>query len=227
MIAVALDDEPPALKVLTAFCSKVDFIELQKTFTNTEDALHYISHNDVDLIFIDINMPAISGIDFYRKLPKKPMLIFTTAYSEFALEGFNLNALDYLLKPFTFSRFYQAVEKANAAYKKAAPAKDEQYLILRINYSLTKIDLSHIIYIEGLDDYLKIHLVKQKPVVVRLTMKTMMEKLPADQFTRVHRSYIVAINKVESIRNKIITICGEEVPVSNSYEANFLQLFKG
>jgi len=105
--AIALDDEPPALNVLTSFCSKVDFINLEQTFTKTEDAFKYLHENTIDLIFLDINMPSISGLDFYKRLPQKAMVIFTTAYSQFAIEGFNLNAVDYLLKPFTFNRFYR------------------------------------------------------------------------------------------------------------------------
>jgi DNA-binding LytR/AlgR family response regulator len=222
--AVAIDDEPPALSVLNAFCDKVDFMELRKTFTNTEEALKYLSANTVDVIFLDVNMPAISGIDFYKRLPEKPMLILTTAYSEFAVEGFNINAIDYLLKPFTFARFMQSVEKAMSLHnlsKGIAREARQDYLVLRIDYSLMRIALNDILYIEGLDDYLKIHLRQQKPLVVRLTMKAILEKLPNETFIRVHRSYIVAMNKVESIRNKLIIINGEEIPISTSYATEF------
>lgn len=226
--AIALDDEPPALKVLTAFCAKVDFIDLQQTFISTQGALDYVIKHEVDLIFIDINMPAISGIDFYKRLPKKPMLILTTAYSEFALEGFNLNAVDYLLKPFLFSRFMQSLEKANHLFKiNNEPSKEdkEDFIVLRIDYSLTKLLLSDIVYIEGLDDYLKIHLKQQKPVIARLTMKAMLEKLPSKDFARVHRSYIISLKEVESVRNKVISIFKEEIPIGTSYADDFFARF--
>src|SRR5580658_5149720 len=111
--AIALDDEPPALQVIAKFCSKIDFIDLQKTFSKTEEALAYLNASAIDLIFLDINMPSLSGLDFYKKIPYKIMVIFTTAYSEYAIEGFNLHAIDYILKPFTFQRFLEAAEKAN------------------------------------------------------------------------------------------------------------------
>lgn len=225
---IALDDEPPALKVLANFCSKVDFIDLQKTFTNTENAYKYISDNTIDLIFLDINMPAVSGIDFYKSLHRKPILILTTAHSEFALEAFNVSALDYLLKPFTFDRFLISAEKARHLHqlnKEALKQSKQEYLLLRINYSLTKILLDDIIYIESLDDYLKIHFKQQKPLVVRITMKSILEKLPTDEFIRVHRSFIIALNKVESVRNKMIIISGKEIPIGISYTDEFSNRF--
>jgi DNA-binding LytR/AlgR family response regulator len=226
---IAIDDEPPALTVISAFCNKVDFIQLEKTFTNTDEAKRYLTTNEVDLILIDINMPAVSGIDFYKSLVKKPMLIFTTAYSEFAIEGFNLSAVDYLLKPFTFGRFLQAIEKARSLQRMIAGESSikDKFITLRINYALTKISVDDILFIEGLDDYLKIHLKDSKPIVARLTMKAIMDKLPDEAFVRVHRSFIVSLKHVESVRNKVISIAGEEIPVSNSYEPHFLSVFKG
>lgn len=224
--AIAIDDELPALKLLENFCSKVDFMSLQKTFNKPGEALQYINHYPVDLLFLDINMPSVTGIELYKSIGKKVMVIFTTAYSEYAVEGFNLNAVDYLLKPFTFERFMQAVQKVQEyqAYLQHQP-NEVQYIFIRADYSLIKIKLSDIIFIEGLDDYLKIHILNQKPVVARLTMKAMLEKLPSTQFIRVHRSYIISLDYIQSLRNKIIVVNGAEIPLSGSYEEAFLKHF--
>ncbi len=225
--AVAIDDELPALKVIENFCSKTDFISLEKTFNMPNEALKYIHKFPVDLLFLDINMPALKGTQLYKSVKQKTMAIFTTAYSEYAVEGFNLNAIDYLLKPFTFERFVQAVTKANEYYNyiNKQVKTEEQFLFIRADYSLVKINIADILFIEGLDDYLKIHLANQKPVVARMTMKTMLDKLPSNNFIRVHRSYIVSFHHVENVRNKIISIAGEEIPVGSSYEESFLKLF--
>ena len=222
--AIALDDEPLALEVLQSFCNQMEEISLEKTFTKSEDAFKYLKKYPVDLLFLDINMPSISGIDFYKKLPHKTMVIFTTAYSEYAVEGFNLSATDYILKPFTFSRFKQAVEKAHSQWKLQNQNPEQLYLFIRADYSLIKILFSDILFIEGLDDYLKIHIRNQKTVVARMTLKVILEKLPSPEFVRVHRSFIVPISKIDKVRNKIIYINDEEIPVSASYEAAFFAM---
>lgn len=224
--AIAIDDEPPALKVLENFCGKTDFIRLEKTFTKPNEATTYLQKNAVDLLFLDINMPSVSGIDFFKSMQDKTMVIFTTAYSEHAVEGFNLNAVDYLLKPYTFERFTQAVTKARdfQQYMNETGAA-LKHLVVKADYSLVKIDIANIQLIEGLDDYLKIHLANGKPIIVRMTMKAILEKLPEDNFVRVHRSYIVPLNKVENVRNKNITIAGQEIPIGNSYEEHFFKAF--
>jgi DNA-binding LytR/AlgR family response regulator len=166
-------------------------------------------------------MPSISGIDFFKNLPHKTMVIFTTAYSEYAVEGFTLSATDYILKPFSFSRFQQAVEKAFSQWKLQNQDPEQLYLFIRADYSLIKILFSDILYIEGLDDYLKIHIQNQKTIVARMTLKAILQKLPVPEFIRVHRSFIVPISKIEKVRNKIIYINQEEIPVSASYENAF------
>lgn len=226
--AVAIDDEPLALAVIKALCARVNFIELKEVFTDTSAALKYLDSNPVDLLFLDINMPAISGLDFYKKAPKNIMAIFTTAYSEYALEGFNLSAIDYLLKPVEFARFQQAVEKAKEYYDYLHRKENEvpQYLFVKVDYSVVKIPLSEILYIEGLDNYLKIHLDNNKSILVRMSMKGVTEKLPAAEFVRVHRSYIVPFSKVRSVRNKIIYLDKMEVPVGTNYVEEVQRLFK-
>lgn len=225
--AVAIDDELPALSIIEKFCSKTGFITLEKSFNKPTEALRYVNKFPVDLLFLDINMPSIKGTELYRLLKQKTMVIFTTAYSEYAVEGFELSAIDYLLKPFTYERFLQAASKANEYYNytnKQSSAAD-QFLFIRADYSLVKINMAEILFIEGLDDYLKIHIQHQKPVIARMTMKAMTEKLPVDNFIRVHRSYIISFKHVDNVRNKIISIAGEEIPVGNSYEEQFLRSF--
>ncbi|MFL5754218.1 MAG: LytR/AlgR family response regulator transcription factor [Bacteroidia bacterium] len=226
--AIALDDEPPALSVIEAFCERTDFIDLQKTFSGTVEALKYLRKYPVELIFLDIQMPSMSGIEFSRHLPEDVMVIFTTAFSEYAVEGFNLNAVDYLLKPFTFQRFTQAASKANEIYVSRNKKEDvlQKHLLVNADYSLQKIPFADIVCIEGLDDYLKIHLVSKKTLVTRMTMKSMAERLPETVFVRVHRSFIIPLSRIESVRNKLIYLADKEIPIGNSYAADFFAKFK-
>jgi DNA-binding LytR/AlgR family response regulator len=228
IIAIAVDDEPPALKVVENFCNKVDFIDLVKTFTKPHEAVKYLNKFPVDLLFLDIRMPSVSGIHFCRLIPKDIMVVFTTAYGEYAVEGFNLNAVDYLLKPFTYERFIQAVDKAHDFYKFYHQQESalQQYLFIRADYSLVKIMLEDILYIEGLDDYLKIYLTDRKPVIARMTMKAMQEKLPSRDFIRVHRSFIVPLKRIERLRKKNLLVAGREIPVGSSYEEDFNRVFR-
>ncbi len=225
--AIAIDDEPPALKVMEGFCSRVDFIILQKTFTKPTEAIRHIRKFPVDLLFLDIQMPSITGIQFLKEIEREMMVIFTTAYSQYAVEGFNLNAVDYLLKPFTFERFDQAVTKAKDLFTRTHQKEDleQQHLFIRADYSLLKIPVTDILYIEGLDDYLKIHLPNRNPIVARMTLKMILQKLPAKEFIRVHRSFIVPISKVQSIRNKNIIVGGIEIPIGTSYQVDFFNHF--
>lgn len=225
--AIAIDDELPALQIIEIFCEQSGQVHLVRLFNKPNDALKYINKNPVDLIFIDINMPSLSGIDLVKSMKHDTMVIFTTAYSAYALEGFNLNAVDYLLKPFSFERFQQAIDKArNQLQLRQQPdPQGNQYLYIRADYSLLKIDLKDILFIEGLDDYLKIHLHQQKPIVARMTIKSMLEKLPEQQFMRVHRSYVVSLARISSIRGKVVYMGEEEIPIGNSFEKAFLAAF--
>jgi DNA-binding LytR/AlgR family response regulator len=227
--AIALDDEPLALRVIETFCSKIDYIDLQKTFTRTGDAMEYLENFPVDLIFLDINMPAVSGLEFYKKLGQNTLAIFTTAYSEFAVQGFELSALDYLLKPISFDRFSKATQKALDACKLKSQSlgSNSSFIHLRVDYSLTKVELNEILWIEGLDDYLKIHLQGKRPLVVRMTMKAMLEKLHPSQFARIHRSFIVPLQKVQNVRNKTVYLDQKELPIGLSYEVDFMKQFIG
>lgn len=225
--AIAIDDEIPALSIVQTFCSRTGFIHLERTFNQPTEALKHLRKFPVDLVFLDINMPSLSGIDLYKAVQQDTMAIFTTAYSEYAVEGFNLNAVDYLLKPFTYKRFLQAAEKANEYYNylREKERTKEQYLFVRADYTLVKINIADILYIEGYDDYLKIHLVGQKPLITRMTLKTILEKLPSQQFIRIHRSYVVPLSRVESLRNKVVSLGEIKLPLGNSYEESFLKYF--
>ncbi len=226
--AIAIDDEPPALAVIEAFCAQTDFITLEKTFTKPAEAQKHLSKFPVDLIFLDIQMPSLSGIDFYKGLKQDVMVIFTTAFTEYAVEGFNLNAIDYLLKPFTYERFLQATLKANEYYnyRNNTSTAPQQYLFVRADYRLVKITIADILYIEGLDDYIKIFIQDQKTIVARMTMKSILEKLPAKEFVRVHRSFIVSLRRIDNVRNKVIYTVDKEIPIGGIYEEEFFKQFK-
>jgi len=226
--AIAIDDEPPALKILEEFCSKVDAVDLEKTFTKPHEALKHLNKYPVDLLFLDIKMPSMSGIQFYKSITQNTSVIFTTAYSEYAVDGFNLSAIDYLLKPFTFERFAAAINKAREYYDLIHQKSDfaQRYFFIRADYKLIKITFGDILFVEGLDDYLKIHLENNKPIVARITMKAILEKLPGNEFVRVHRSYIVPLSRIESVKTKMISLANEEIPIGSSYEENFNRIFK-
>ncbi len=226
--AIAIDDEPLALQIVESFCASSDLVQLQKTFSKPNEALKHIKSFPVDLLFLDINMPGLSGIELYKAVKQDTMVIFTTAHMEYAVEGFNLNAVDYLLKPFTLERFNQAVEKAAEfhRFRNMRDADEHKYLFVRADNALVKINLPDILYIEGLDDYLKIHIENQKTLVVRMTMKGILEKLSPKDFVRVHRSFIIPFGRIKSVRNKEIAIGETRIPIGNSYEEGFLKLFQ-
>ncbi len=222
--AIAIDDEPIALKVIENFCHEIETITLEKTFGNAEEGLKYLKKFPTDIIFLDIEMPNLNGIDLYKQIKQNTLVIFITSRPDYAVEGFNLNALDYLLKPFTFERFKQATDKARDYFASNNNQKT-QHIFVRADYSLQKIMLDDITCIEALDDYLKIYVNQQKTIVARMTMKAMLEKLPKTEFLRVHRSFIVPIKKVESLRNKTLQLGDKKIPVGNSYEEEVMKHF--
>lgn len=225
--AIAVDDEPPALRVVESFCSRTDFIELRKAFNKPREALLYLEQNPVDLLFLDIHMPSTSGIDFYKGLQQEVMVIFTTAFSEYAVEGFNLSAVDYLLKPYTFERFTQAVQKARDYfnYLHATEKTDHPVLYIRADYSLVKIDARDILLIEAYDDYVKIHVRDQKTVVARMTLKILLDKLPEGRFVRIHRSYIVPMDRIRQVSAKSVFLDDRELPLGGSYKEDLMDRF--
>ena len=224
--AVAIDDEPIATKVIENFCKSFDFIKLEKTFNDAKEGLRYLNKFPADLLFLDIDMPNINGVDLYKQLKQDTLVIFITSRVDYAVEGFNLNAVDYLVKPFTFERFEQAVKKAKDLlhlHTQSNEETDSKHLFIRADFSLVKLTIADIVYVEGLDDYLKIHSKTQKPLVARMTMKNLLEKLPAKDFVRIHRSFIVAVNQVQRIKSKAIVVAEKELPIGASYEEEALK----
>ncbi|HTJ49204.1 MAG TPA: LytTR family DNA-binding domain-containing protein [Cyclobacteriaceae bacterium] len=224
--AIGVDDEPLPLEILETYCSTVDFISLERTFTQTNEAKKYLQSYPVDLIFLDIHMPSISGIDFYKDIEQNVMVIFTTAHSQYAVEGFNLSAIDYLMKPYSLERFQEAVNRANEYYNYLyTKSESSNHIFIRAEYSLVKIPVADILYVEGLADYIKIHLKEGKPVIARMTMKTILEKLPPE-FIRVHRSFIIPLNRIDGVRNKTITMGSLKIPIGSSYREAFKKVYK-
>ncbi len=223
--AIAIDDEPLALQIISHFCNQIDFVSLEKTFTQQNEALKHLKKFPVDLIFLDIQMPNKNGIDFYKLLENDVMVIFTTAHSEFAVEGFNVNATDYLLKPFSFERFKVASQKAQNEFQSKNNTSVQTHLMIRADYKLYRIEFDDILLLEGLDDYIKIHLKNKTKIVARTSMKNILEKLPETKFIRVHRSFIIPVNKVKTIQNKVIQIDDFSVPIGETYKDEILKRF--
>lgn len=212
--AIALDDEILALKIIENYAGKIENLSLEKIFNTQSDAQKYLNKFPVDLIFLDIEMPSKNGMDFYKSISQHTQVIFTTAYSEYAVDAFNINAVDYLLKPFSFERFKAAVEKV-----KTTKEKDEvKYLSIRADYKLHKINFEDILLIEGLDDYIKIHLTDQSIITARSSMKNILEKLPEKDFLRVHRSYIVPVRHIKTMVNRNIHIENFIIPIGDTYK---------
>ncbi|RIV46919.1 LytR/AlgR family response regulator transcription factor [Flagellimonas pelagia] len=222
--AVALDDEELALDVVQAYCGQIEYVDLVHVFTEQGKAIRYLNKFEVDLLFLDIRMPELNGIDLYKSLKNKTKVIFTTAYDHYAVEGFNVDAIDYLLKPFSFERFKKAVDKAkNLMDLELGNVDEKTHLSVRADFKLHHITLDDILLIEALDDYIQIHLEQGNKIVARNTMKGILEKLPQPQFLRAHRSYIIPLKKVGSIYKDTAKIGNFTVPLGKSYKADILK----
>ena len=227
MINCIVVDTEENSKLISQFCDGVQYISVQKTFTNTIEASRYISRNTIDLLFINTDFPTISGIEFYKNLNQNLLVVFVSNSKEFAADAFDLNAVDYLRLPFDLKRFSQTLNKANEIYqiRNKNSNSEEQFLQVRSEYSLVKIALVEIVYIETLDDYIKIHIQGKKPVLTLMSIKKALEKLPEKDFIRVHRSYIVPFNRIESVRGKIINLGITEIPIGKSHEETFFKAY--
>lgn len=225
--AIAIDDEPLALKVIQSLCDKSEVIDLQKTFTQPTVALKHLHKFPADLIFCDIQMPAMTGISLVKSLQQNTMVIFTTAFSDYAVASYELNAIDYLLKPINQKRFTQAVAKAQEYFDfiNKRDKNTDKSIFVRADFSLVKIPLADILYIEGLADYLRIHMKDRKPIMVRMPMKDMMEKLPVADFIRVHRSFILPFNRIQAVRGMTIFIDDREFPIGKTYTEEFFNRY--
>jgi DNA-binding LytR/AlgR family response regulator len=224
---ITIDDEPLALKLVTEYVLKTPFLDLAGSFENPLDAVSFLANNPVDLILVDIQMPELTGIEFIRTLEAAPKIIFTTAYEKYALEGYKLNVVDYLLKPFSYEEFLKAVQKARRqaeleSIHYPSVEANNQFLFLKSEYKIRRINFNDILYIEGLKDYIKVYTTgEDKPILSLNSMKSLEQKLPEDKFMRVHRSFIVNLEKIDTIERSRIIFGKTYIPVSDQYKDKF------
>jgi len=225
-----VDDEPLALDLIEDYVLKTPFLELVKKFSSPFQAIEAIQTDNIDLIFLDIQMPGLTGIDFSKLIQHGPKVIFTTAYSQYALEGFKVDALDYLVKPFSYQEFLKAANKALTWFnlveqgvgKSVVEEPENKSIFVKSEYKLIKVELCNILYIEGLKDYVKIYLKDQnKPILSLMSLKTLEEKLPSNQFMRVHRSFIVNLEQIVKIERNRIVFGSVYIPIADSYKDQF------
>jgi len=219
---IAVDDEPLAIEKIVSFVERLPFLTLKATFDNAVDALAYLSTNKTDLLFLDIQMERMTGLDLLCALPDRPQVILTTAYSEYALKGYEFEVTDYLLKPYLFDRFAQSVNKAvkRLSERTISPEASSDFIFVKTDYRLVKVMLSEILYIEGMRDYRCIYTSCGK-ILTQQTFGSFEEQLPATQFARIHKSYMVSLSKIESIEKHRVKIGKELLPVSESYRDGF------
>lgn len=222
---IAIDDEPAALEIISILAAKVPFLQLQATFTNAFAGIEYLQKNIVDLLFLDIKMPDITGIELLNSLPTAPMVIFTTAYSQYAVDGFELNAIDYLLKPFSLARFVKACNKA-LEYKLVRSKEPLPYIFIKTGYEEEKVMLNDLLYIEADGNYLT-YVLNDRKLLSRQNMMDALRLLPAGQFVRVHRSYIIAVAAVQKVSRYELLVGEKLIPVGASYEEQVAALKSG
>ena len=218
LTCIIIDDEPLARKGLKEYIDDAEFCQLKGEFDNPTKAMDCLSKESIDLIFLDIQMPKLSGLDFVKAMSKPPMIIFTTAYPQHAVEGFELNAVDYLLKPFSFDRFWKAILKAKAIKENQPagnPAQESDYFYIKTDNKLVKINYVDVLFIEALQNYVAIHTLSKK-YISYLTLHSIEENLPPQKFVKTHKSFIVAIDKVEAIEGNEIKIGSHQVPISRT-----------
>lgn len=236
MTCYIIDDEHLAQEILEEYVAKVPFLELKGTFISALEAASHLKEDKPDLLFLDINMPDLDGLSFIAMLNPKPMIILTTAYDQYALKAFELEVRDYLLKPFSFERFYKAVLRL---YQQQAPKSqpennpvrtepkpEQEYIFLKVGHRIQKIATSDIVFVEGMKDYLRIHTSTEK-VMTLLSFAKLEELLPSQNFARVHRSFLVAIDKIDHIEKNRIWIADQIIPISDTYVEPFFKMLKG
>ncbi|WP_418408488.1 LytR/AlgR family response regulator transcription factor [Alistipes sp.] len=232
---IAIDDEPLALRQLKSYIQKIPYLELAATCNNALEAQQFLAGQHVDLIFVDINMPDLSGVEFVRSLVERPMVIFTTAYSEYAVEGFKLDAVDYLLKPFSFADFSRSAGKANSLYElrhnqrtisteavSEALPRDKEYISVKADYKVSLVKISDIVYLESEGEYVRMHMANGSTITTLFRLKNMEAALPSETFMRVHRSYIVNLRCIKGyVRGRIFLSDTEYVPIGENYKETF------
>ncbi|MBC9913473.1 LytR/AlgR family response regulator transcription factor [Chitinophaga varians] len=228
---IAVDDEHLVRELLEDSIRQVPFLQLVATCKNAMEAMEVMQREQIDLMFLDIQMPRLSGLQLLQSLQRPPLVILVTAYEKYALEGYDLQVVDYLLKPFSFERFLKACQRASDLFRlqqPPAPARAITDFFVNVEYAQVKIVVADIEYIEGLKDYIKIHLSSSpRPVLTRMTMKAIAEKLPADDFVRTHKSYLVAVKKITSVKRDLVCIGEKEIPVSDFFKENVTRLVQG
>ncbi|MBD5232808.1 MAG: response regulator transcription factor [Bacteroidales bacterium] len=232
---LVVDDEPLAAKLISTYVERTPFLELVAEVYTAEDAIAHLRGSDIDLVFLDIHIPRLSGLELARLVPERTRIVFTTAYSDHAVEGFRVNALDYLLKPVSYEEFLEAASRGlrhvakpeTVSVVETRPANRE-FLLVKSEYRLLRIPLDDILYLEGLKDYVKIFLASDsKPVLSLMSMKAVAEELPQPAFMRVHRSFIVNVDKVRVLERNSVIIGGRCIPVSDSYRPDFMEIIMG
>ncbi|WP_425235614.1 LytR/AlgR family response regulator transcription factor [Ulvibacterium sp.] len=238
MNCIIIDDEPLALGIVKSYCEELGGIEVLGTFTNPLESIALFQEGNVDLVFLDIEMPQITGIEFVKTLDKRPFFIFTTAYPQYAIEGFELNAVDYLVKPIPFPRFVKSINRVKELkmLKKSIEAKegnlssasggqlsDNQFIFVKSDYGNVKIRMEEIKYVQGLKDYLKIHTFERKPILTLMNFKDIEMKLANADFVRVHRSFLVNVNNIDSIQRSKIVMDDIRIPIGESYKDEFMR----
>lgn len=238
MRCIIIDDEPLAIDVLAEYCGKLDFLEVVGTFTNPLESITTIKESKIDLIFCDIELPQMSGLDFISSLENRPFFVFTTAYSQYAVEGFELNAVDYLVKPIPYHRFIKAVSRvkelmshskktvqANVFSSHGKTNEAQKFIFVKAEYESIKIDLDSIQYIQGLKDYLKIHIANSnKAILTLMSFKEMQDKLPSNRFIRVHKSFVINIGYIKTVQRNRVVIKDMQIPIGESYKVEFFAI---
>ena len=221
MKCVAIDDEPMALEVIKSFCQRMEGVELD-TFTNPLVGIEHVKRTHPDLLFLDVKMGEVNGVSLAKEIPQGTFLVFTTAYAQYAVDGFDLNAIDFLHKPFSFSRFEKAVNKVQQTIKlvnySATPPLEGQDITVKVEYKNVTVQLGSILYIQAMDNYVKIYTVDSRPVITQMSMKSLEAMLPENEFVRVHKSYIVPRHRIESYSRTQLTLTGgTEIPIGRAY----------
>lgn len=228
---LAVDDEPLALDLVRGYIEQTPFFELSGTCNSALEAITFLEINEIDLIFLDIQMPGLTGTSLMRSLKNKPRVIFTTAFEEYALEGFRLDAVDYLLKPFDYEEFIRASQKARDLFLLEWGVKGDKnendYFFVKSEYKLVKVELAHIVHIEGLKDYVRIFLTSSsKPLLTLMSLKQLEAELPADRFMRIHRSFIINIQHITGIERNLVHLPNIQIPMSDNYKTQLMTLIQ-
>ena len=228
---IVIDDELPAIEQMEEYILRVPFLKLLRSFDNGIEPINFLQSNAVDVIFLDIEMEGFTGLQLIKTLRHPPKIILTTAYDQYAIKAFDLNVSDYLLKPISFERFMQSIDKIFDLFAKTKPTNTQEaqykrdYFFVKTEFRMQRVDFNDILYIEGMKEYLRIHTTSEKIMTLQ-NFKSLEEVLPADNFIRVHKSYMVAINKIKSVEKNRISIAEEIIPVSDTYKDSFLMVLK-